>query len=83
MAVADRRRAKKAADELRAIAGLLEQITVAKGGKAHPEMEAILQSLESIRRGLSGSVERGHMTPSERDQVADGFSGIGRALGGN
>ena len=77
-----KRRAGKAADELRRIADLLERIAVSKEGGAHPELVSITSSLTSIRRGLEGTVKRGSMTAAERGQISAGFTSIGQSLRG-
>jgi hypothetical protein len=81
-AAIEQRRADKAADELREIAGLLEKIGVSDDAAAHPEMATITRSLAAIRRSLQSTVKRGRMTAAERGRISAGFTNIGEALRG-
>jgi len=81
-AAIERRRADRAADELREIAALLEKIGVSADAAAHPEMATITRSLATIRRSLQSTVKRGRMTASERSRISAGLTKIGEALRG-
>ena len=72
--------AKRAADELRQIAELLEKIEVDPKGQPHPEITTIYKNLSAIRREMSKTVRAHAMSASSRRAVAEGFTNIGRAL---
>jgi hypothetical protein len=72
--------AKKAANELREIAELLEKIEVDLKAQAHPEIATIYKNLSTIRKELGKTVRAHSMSAASRRVVAEGFTNIGRAL---